>query len=106
VLLLERREALVREITSRSSEVIHAGIYYPPGSLKAELCVEGRERVYERCARLGVPNRALGKLIVASSDDERSALEDLARRGAQNGAPQLEIVDPTPRRPRRTARGC
>ncbi len=93
LLILERREAPCRETTSRNSQVIHAGIYYPEGSLKAALCVEGRERLYARCERLGVPHRQSGKLIVACDEGEAEALEQLRRRGAANGAPGLELVD-------------
>ncbi len=90
LVVLERREAIAREITSRNSQVIHAGIYYPPGSQKARLCVEGREAIYERCQKYRVPHRALGKLIVATSEDERSALEALYRCALDNGVLGVE----------------
>jgi L-2-hydroxyglutarate oxidase LhgO len=93
VLVLERREAIARETTSRSSEVIHAGLYYPEGSLKAALCVEGRERLYARCAERGVPHRQLGKLVVATEAGELPRLEALYRQAERNGAPALELVD-------------
>jgi L-2-hydroxyglutarate oxidase LhgO len=93
VLVLERREAIARETTSRSSEVVHAGLYYPEGSLKARLCVEGRERLYARCVERGVPHRALGKLVVAADAAERPALEALARRAERNGAPGLRLLE-------------
>jgi L-2-hydroxyglutarate oxidase LhgO len=93
VLVLERREAIARETTSRNSEVVHAGIYYPPGSLKAKLCVEGRDLLYARCERLGVPYRRLGKLIVATVEEEIAVLERLRRIGTENGAPGLALVD-------------
>lgn len=93
VLVLERREAIARETTSRNSEVVHAGLYYPPGSLKAVLCRAGREALYERCERLGIPHRRVGKLVVATSDAEVAILEGLLRRGAENGAPDLELID-------------
>jgi len=93
LLLLERREDFARETTARSSEVVHAGLYYPIGSLKAQLCVAGREALYERCERLGIPHRRLGKLVVASDPAERALLEELARRGTRNGAPGLELLD-------------
>ncbi len=93
VWILERREAPARETTSRNSQVVHAGIYYPPGSLKAELCVEGRELLYERCARLRVPHRVTGKLIVAAAGDDEAELEALRSRGLGNGAPGLELLD-------------
>jgi L-2-hydroxyglutarate oxidase LhgO len=93
VVVLERHGGLARETTSRNSGVIHAGIYYPAGSWKARLCVAGRERLYERCAREGIPHRQFGKLIVATSDAEVRVLEELQARGSANGAPGLELVD-------------
>lgn len=93
VLVLERREAIARETTSRSSQVIHAGLYYPEGSLKAGLCVEGRERLYARCAERSIPHRQLGKLVVATEPAELPRLEALARQAARSGVPGLELVD-------------
>jgi L-2-hydroxyglutarate oxidase LhgO len=93
VLLLERRERFAQETSSRNSEVIHAGLYYPEGSLKAELCRAGREALYARCARLGIPHRALGKLVVASDEGEVAALERLRALGEANGAPGLALLD-------------
>jgi L-2-hydroxyglutarate oxidase LhgO len=93
VVVLERHAGLARETTSRNSGVIHAGIYYPAGSLKAQLCVEGRERLYERCAREGIPHRQFGKLIVATDEAELHVLEELQAKGLANGAPGLELVD-------------
>jgi L-2-hydroxyglutarate oxidase LhgO len=93
VLVLEALDGIARETTSRNSEVIHAGIYYPAGSLKALLCTEGREALYARCRERGIPHRKLGKLIVASDSGELGALEDLQARGRANGVPGLEIVD-------------
>src|SRR5215471_14603896 len=93
VWLLERRAGLGQETTSRNSEVIHAGLYYPEGSLKARLCVAGREALYARCARHGIPHRRLGKLVVAVADEEVAALEALragprtARRGWCSSTP-------------------
>lgn len=92
-LVLERHDAIAREGTSRSSEVVHAGIYYPAGSLKATLCVEGRERLYARCRRLGIAHARLGKVIVATSTAETPALEALAQRAAGNGVPPLAWLD-------------
>jgi L-2-hydroxyglutarate oxidase LhgO len=93
VLVLERREAIARETTSRSSEVVHAGLYHPEGSLKAALCVEGRERLYARCAERGIPHRRLGKLVVATESAELPRLEALRRQAERNGVPGLELVD-------------
>ncbi len=93
VTLLERGAGFGRETTSRNSEVVHAGIYYPEGSWKARLCVEGRERLYERCERLSLPHRRLGKWIVACDAGELATLEGLRARGTENGAPGLALVD-------------
>jgi L-2-hydroxyglutarate oxidase LhgO len=93
VVLLERHDALARETTARSSEVIHAGIYYPPDSLKAKLCVSGRIALYERCRRLGIPHRRTGKLIVATSEEEVSTLESIARSAEASGVGSIEWID-------------
>jgi L-2-hydroxyglutarate oxidase LhgO len=86
LVVLERHERPGQETSSRNSEVIHAGMYYPPGSLKALLCVEGNRRMYETCARHDVPHRRLGKLIVARTEEEIPAVERLFRQGRENGA--------------------
>jgi L-2-hydroxyglutarate oxidase LhgO len=93
VVVLERHPAIAREITSRNSQVIHAGLYYPAGSRKAVLCVEGRELLYERCVRHGIPHRRLGKLVVATDQAEVELLERLRALGTGNGAPGLELLD-------------
>jgi L-2-hydroxyglutarate oxidase LhgO len=93
VAVLERGAGIARETTSRNSQVVHAGLYYPAGSWKARLCREGRERLYERCERLRIPHRRIGKLVVAVEEGERPALERLRALGTENGAPGLEIVD-------------
>lgn len=93
VVLLERHARLAQESSSRNSQVIHAGLYYPPGSEKARLCVAGRELVYERCARLGIGHRQLGKLVVATTQEEVTGLESLLAQGRENGAPGLELLD-------------
>jgi len=87
LVVLERREGHGRETSSRNSEVVHAGLYYPTGSAKARLCVRGRELVYEACARLGVPHRILGKLVVATTAEEVAEVERLYALGLANGAP-------------------
>lgn len=90
LVLLERHERHGTETSSRNSEVIHAGMYYAPGSWKARLCVEGSRRLYEFCGRHGVSHQALGKLIVAVKQEEIVELERLLERGRINGA-QLEM---------------
>ena len=93
VWLLERHAGLGRETSSRNSEVVHAGIHYPVGSLKAELCVAGRQQLYARCERLGLPVRRTGKWIVAVEESERGSLEEVVRRGRACGVEDLELVE-------------
>lgn len=95
VCVVEKAARPGRGQSTHNSGVIHAGIYYPPGSLKASLCVEGRERLYDFCERYGVPFRRCGKLLVASHDAEVPDLERLYARGMANGATSLELVDRT-----------
>lgn len=93
VVIVERNDRIAEETSTRNSGVIHAGIYYPHGSLKARLCVEGRDRVYARCERLSLPYRRCGKLIVATDEDERRALEALCKQGLANHAGALRMLD-------------
>ena len=93
VIAIERHGAVLQETSSRNSEVIHAGIYYPPGSLKAALCVAGCQALTERCQRLGIPHRILGKLVVAADASELPVLERLLATGAANGVTGLRLVD-------------
>ena len=93
VIVLERHEGPGRETSSRNSEVIHAGIYYPPGSLKASLCVEGNRLLYRFCEEHGVAHQRLGKLIVATCEAERGELERLHQTGLRNGAAPLQLLE-------------
>jgi L-2-hydroxyglutarate oxidase LhgO len=92
VLIVEKNSGIAQEISSRNSEVIHSGIYYPEDSLKAKLCVAGRDALYARCTERGISHRRLGKLIVATETAEIATLEELQRRGTANGAPGLELL--------------
>jgi L-2-hydroxyglutarate oxidase LhgO len=92
VCVLEREPRPGMGTSTHNSQVIHAGIYYPPGTLKATHCVEGARMLYEFCDRHGVPYQRCGKLIVAQDDQEVAALEGLLVKGRANGA-SLEIVD-------------
>ncbi len=91
--VLEQGDDFGTETSSRNSEVIHAGLYYPAGSLKARLCVEGRRKLYEFCDSHGVGYRQCGKLIVATDDDEVPLLDTLLARGSQNGCDDLHLLD-------------
>jgi L-2-hydroxyglutarate oxidase LhgO len=85
LMILERRPRHGMETSSRNSQVIHAGIYYPAGSLKAELCREGRDRLYALCAAHDLPHRRLGKLVTAVSEADLPALDRVEASGAANG---------------------
>ncbi|MFZ1908607.1 MAG: NAD(P)/FAD-dependent oxidoreductase [Burkholderiales bacterium] len=92
VVILEAEDAIGTHTSSRNSEVIHAGIYYPAGSLKAASCVAGRRRLYEYCAARGVPHRRCGKLIVAADEAQRGELERIRERARANGVPEVDFV--------------
>jgi L-2-hydroxyglutarate oxidase LhgO len=92
VILLEAEAEIGTGISSRNSEVIHAGIYYKPGSLMAQSCVAGRQALYEYCRDKGIAHTACGKLIVATSEDEVMQLGAIARRAADNGVHDLQIL--------------
>lgn len=93
ITVFEKEAEVGRHQTSRNSGVIHAGIYYAPGSLKARLCVEGARELYAFCEQHGVAVERCGKLIVALDDAELPALDQLERRGRANGVPGLRRVD-------------
>lgn len=90
VVVLEKENAVGTSTSSRNSEVIHAGLYYPTGSLKARLCVEGRRALYQFCTSHSVPYKKCGKLIVASNAAELEAISYLVEKGKRNGVEGLE----------------
>jgi L-2-hydroxyglutarate oxidase LhgO len=92
VFILERNTSHGRGISSRNSEVIHAGIYYPDNSLKAKLCVEGRHLLYEACAGNNVPHKKIGKLIIATSENEMQEISRLREKAFRNGVPSVSLV--------------
>lgn len=94
VVILESEDAIGTHTSSRNSEVIHAGIYYPQGSLKARACVQGRQRLYAYCAERGVPHRRCGKLIVATDAAQREELEGIRQRAHANGVTDVVRVSP------------
>jgi (S)-2-hydroxyglutarate dehydrogenase len=87
VIVLEQEQTVGAHQSSHNSGVIHAGLYYEPGSLKARLCVEGAARLYEYCERCGIDARRIGKLIIATEPHELPALDELERRARANGVP-------------------
>lgn len=92
VLIVERNTAWGSETSARSSEVIHAGLYYPPGSLKSRLCLRGRRLLYDYCSDRGIPHRRCGKLVLAR-ERQLAALQELAERGRANGVDDLRLLD-------------
>jgi L-2-hydroxyglutarate oxidase LhgO len=94
VTVLEKESDLGRHQTSHNSGVVHAGLYYPPGSLKAELCSRGRGMMREYCAEKGIAFHEAGKLVVAVTDDEVPGLMEIQRRAAANGVPDLAWMTP------------
>src|ERR1700722_17331167 len=92
VIVIEANELIGSGISSRSSEVIHAGIYYPAGSRKALLCTAGRELLYRFCAERAIPHRRCGKLIVASRKNQVPRLHELRQQARANGVRDLELL--------------
>jgi (S)-2-hydroxyglutarate dehydrogenase len=93
VLVLEKEPQIARHQTGHNSGVIHAGIYYAPGSLKARLCVEGSRGIYAYCDENGIPYERCGKLIVATGEDELGRLDDLFGRAQANGVSDVALVE-------------
>ncbi len=92
IILAEKEESFGRHTSSRNSEVIHSGIYYPKNSLKAKLCVRGVELLYDFVEKYNIPYNNCGKLIVATKRSELTILEELLKKGKNNGVKNLEIV--------------
>ena len=93
VIVVEAAEGIGTETSSRNSEVIHAGIYYPKGSLMARTCVEGRRLLYAYCAEHGVPHLNCGKLIVAANEAESEKLAEIRGRAEANGVEGMRLLD-------------
>jgi L-2-hydroxyglutarate oxidase LhgO len=92
IVVAERNPSFGQETSSRNSEVIHAGIYYPKDSLKSKTCLEGRRLLYEFCARNDIPHKRIGKLIIAIDKNEVEPLEKLFLRGQENGVDDLTLI--------------
>src|SRR6478736_6802173 len=89
VTLLEKETRLAQHQTGHNSGVVHAGLYYKPGSLKATLCAAGRVSIREFCEEKGLPYREVGKLVIAVDESELPALAEIERRSVENGVPYL-----------------
>jgi (S)-2-hydroxyglutarate dehydrogenase len=92
--ILEKEPELAMHQSGHNSGVIHAGVYYAPGSLKAKLCAEGREKTYQYCEEKGIRYEKCGKLIVAIDESELPRLDELYRRATINGVPGIEMIGP------------
>ncbi len=92
LLLLEKESRVGQHQSGHNSGVIHSGVYYKPGSLKAKLCVDGARAMVAFCAEYGIPHEICGKVIVATREDELSGLEELGRRGEANGLAGLRVI--------------
>ena len=93
VAVLEKEANVATHQTGRNSGVVHAGVYYAPGSLKAKLCVEGSRAMYGYCEEQGIPYDRCGKVVVATDETEVARLQDLFSRAAQNGVPDVTLLD-------------
>jgi len=93
VYLTEKQKTFGQETSSRNSEVIHAGIYYPKGSLKSKLCLEGKWLMYDYCRKHDIPFKNCGKIIVATAEDEIRIIEEIMDTAVNNGVDDLELID-------------
>ncbi len=92
VYVIEKHKTFGQETSSRNSEVIHSGIYYPEYSLKAQLCVEGKQLLYDYCAKKGIPHKKIGKLIVANNSIEEAILKKIKQQSIKNGVDQVYLL--------------
>lgn len=94
IAVLDKEDKVAAHQSSHNSGIVHSGLYYKPGSLKARLCVEGRSAIYEMCDSLGIPYRRSGKLVIATKQSEIPALDELERRGRANGLDGMRRIGP------------
>ncbi len=106
VLVLEATEAIGTQTSSRNSEVIHAGIYYPKGSLKARLCVQGKQMLYDYCRERGIGHRRCGKFIVATAPEQVADLQGIVAKAAANGVDDLVLLSREQARAQEPALEC
>ena len=106
VIVAEATGGIGNGVSSRNSEVIHAGMYYPTGSQRARHCVQGRRKLYEFCATHGVPHKKVGKLIVAVDEKQTAKIEGIAKQGEINGVEGLELIGANAARAMEPALNC
>ena len=106
VAVVEAEETFGQGVSARSSEVIHAGIYYAPGSLKARFCVEGRKLLYAYCEARAIPHRRTTKLVVAAEEPEEDGLEGILKRARANGVPEVRRITGAEAREKEPAVRC
>lgn len=106
VVILEAATAFGTGTSSRNSEVLHAGLYYPVDSLRARLCAPGRKRLYAYCAERGIPHKRCGKLLVATDAEQAERLPAIAEQAAANGAENLRLLSSAEARAREPALAC
>jgi L-2-hydroxyglutarate oxidase LhgO len=106
VIVAEATGGIGNGVSSRNSEVIHAGMYYPTGSLRAKHCVRGRRMLYDFCTSHGVPNKKVGKLIVAVDEKQTAKIEGIAKQGEINGVEGLEFLGGNAARAMEPALNC
>ena len=94
IAIIEKEHAVAKHQTGHNSGVIHSGIYYKPGSLKAQNCIEGVKQLLQFCDEHSIPYERCGKVIVATNTNELPRLEELAKRGFANGVPGLQVIGP------------
>ena len=92
VTVIEQHKIIGSETSARNSEVIHAGIYYPKNSLKAQTCLDGKKQLYEFCQSHGVPHKQIGKIIVATTPEQSNALDAVRAHAIENGVTDLRDV--------------
>src|SRR6185436_7289601 len=93
VIVLEAAEGIGTHTSSRNSEVIHAGLYYPKGSLKARYCVEGKHKLYAYCTEHRIPHERIGKIVVASDESELAAVQSYVAKAEANGVADLQWLN-------------
>ncbi|MFC1576690.1 NAD(P)/FAD-dependent oxidoreductase, partial [Candidatus Omnitrophota bacterium] len=93
VFVIERNRSFGQETSSRNSEVIHSGIYYPPDSLKARTCIRGKSLLYEFCSKNNIPSKKLGKLVVAPTESSRGKIEEIYKNANTCGVKNLKILE-------------